>query len=92
MASEGFADDLFGFAIAVARRLYRATDEVPMQSSGSTEMKTDAIIRVTSETPDASPDDIKAQLLAEGIEVKIKTIVRFRSLTRQFLRLGWTPP
>jgi hypothetical protein len=49
-----------------------------MQSSSSTEMKTDAIIRVTSETPDASPEDIKARLLAEGIEVKIKTVGRFR--------------
>ena len=58
--------------------LYRPTDEVLMQSSSSTEMKTDAIIRVTSETPDASPEDIKARLLAEGIEVKIKTVGRFR--------------
>jgi hypothetical protein len=55
-------------------------------------MKTDAIVRATSETPDASPEDIHARLHAEGIEVKIKTVGRFRSLTKQFLRLGWTPP
>jgi hypothetical protein len=63
-----------------------------MQPAASTEMKTDAIVRATSETPDASPEDIHARLHAEGIEVKIKTVGRFRSLTKQFLRLGWTPP
>jgi hypothetical protein len=63
-----------------------------MQSFSSTEMKTDPIIRATSETPDASPDEIQVRLLAEGIEVKLTTVGRFRSLTRQFLRLGWTPP
>jgi hypothetical protein len=53
---------------------------------------TDAIIQVTSENPDADVDEIKAVLLARGIEAEDSTVGRFRSLTRQFLRLGWKPP
>jgi hypothetical protein len=67
-------------------------EKMAMPTSGKPKNITDAIIQVTSENPDAEADEIKAVLLARGIEAEDSTVVRFRSLTRQFLRLGWNPP
>jgi hypothetical protein len=38
------------------------------------------------------PDEVKNDLARQGIVATIKTVSRFRNLTLQFMRLGWTPP
>jgi hypothetical protein len=53
---------------------------------------TDAIIRIVSAHPQMEPDEVKNDLARQGIVATIKTVSRFRNLTLQFMRLGWTPP